>query len=87
MAQPAKSQPSVQSSADGRARPRPRVDLEAAPHGSPARDLQGQLAAAWVGGVEPEVERWSPRRAAAFAVGASFGLWGLIGATAWAVLR
>ena len=87
MAQPAKSQPSGQPSPGAPARPRPRVDPEAAPHGSPARELQGQLAAAWVGGGDPEVERWSPRRAAAFAVGASFGFWGLIGATAWAVLR
>ena len=87
MAQAAKSQPTVQPPPGAAARPRPRVDPKAAAQGSPARELQDQLAAAWTVGGEPQVERWSPRRAAAFAVGASFGLWGLIGATAWAVLR
>jgi hypothetical protein len=87
MAQAAKSDRGHARASQAPARPRPRLDPAAEPHGSPARELQGQLAVAWSAGLEPEVERWSPRRATAFAVGASLGLWGLIGATAWAVLH
>jgi hypothetical protein len=87
MAQAAKSVRPPSGDPDSPARSRPRLDMDAAPAGSPARQLQDQLAAAWVMGAEPDVARWSPRRAAAFAVGASLGLWGLIGATAWAVLH
>ncbi len=62
------------------------VDGSHQAHPSPARSLMDDLSERWIEPSETDEKKWSPRATLALSVGASVGLWGLIGLAVRALL-
>jgi hypothetical protein len=85
-----RTKPKYEAAGPREALPRPGLAWKpnSQPHASPVLDLHARLEAAFS---EPaasrDMEKWSPRRALFFAVGASAAGWGLVALTALATFH